>query len=80
MSVLRCMSITATYVAVLTTPAWSSHTLTSNQKRILAAWLATHSEYRIATDADCDCAEDIDRIKSDMVGAGGPYQIIARTQ
>jgi len=72
MSAFRSMSIIATYVALLTTPAWSGHTLTSNQERVLAAWLTSNVEYRIATDADCDCAEDIQRMKVGYGGNWGP--------
>jgi hypothetical protein len=56
---------------VLTTPAWSGHTLTAQEQRVLESWLAHHPEYRIATDEDCDCADDIKQMKA---GSGGAWK------
>jgi len=49
---------------VLTVPAWSGHTLTSQEHQVLRNWLARHSEYRQGTDEDCDCADDIKQMKA----------------
>src|SRR5258708_27108235 len=53
---------------VLTTPAWSGHTLTEPEQKALKSWLAHRAEYRLATDGDCDCAGDIAQMKT---GYGG---------
>jgi hypothetical protein len=59
-TILLCIS--------LITPAWGGHTLTSQEQKILETWLARHLEFRVATDADCDCAEDIDQMRTDYGG------------
>jgi hypothetical protein len=61
-TILLCIS--------LITPAWGGHTLTSQEQKILETWLARHSEFRVATDADCDCAEDIQQMRT---GYGGNW-------
>ena len=38
----------------------------------MAVWLASHSKYRAATDADCDCNEDIRHMKVGYGGNWGP--------
>src|SRR5713226_3157195 len=53
---------------VLTVPAWSGHTLTAQEQTVLKGWLAQHPHYRLATDKDCDCAGDIEQMKT---GYGG---------
>jgi hypothetical protein len=53
-------------------PAWSGHTLTAQEQKVLKSWLAQHSEYRLATDEDCDCAEEIKQIKAGTGGAWKP--------
>lgn len=52
-------------------PAWSGHTLKEQEQKVLKGWLAQHSDYRLATDEDCDCAEDIKRVKA---GSGGAWK------
>lgn len=56
---------------VLTVPAWSGHTLSSQEHQVLKNWLARHSEYRQGTDKDCDCADDIKQMKA---GSGGVWR------
>ncbi len=51
--------------------AWAGHTLTMQEQRVLQNWLVKHPEYRIATDKDCDCADDIKRMKA---GYGGDWK------
>ena len=51
-------------------PALGAHTLTPQQQKVVAYWLAAHRELRIATDADCKCDEDIERTRK---GAGGVW-------
>ena len=54
-------------------PAGAEHTLTSQQHRILAKWLADHPQFRSANDDDCDCASDIKHVRE---GSGGNSQAI----
>jgi len=56
---------------LLVVPAWSSHTLTAPEQKVLKSWLAHHAEYRLATDEDCDCADDIKKMKA---GSGGVWK------
>jgi len=56
---------------LLVVPAWSGHTLKEQEQKVLKGWLAQHSEYHLATDDDCDCAEDIKRTKA---GSGGAWK------
>lgn len=58
---------------LLVAPAWSGHTLTAQEEKVLKSWLAQHTEYRLATDGDCDCADDIKKTK---VGSGGIWKPI----
>jgi hypothetical protein len=59
---------------VLIAPAWAGHTLTSREQDILGVWLARHPDFRVATDADCDCAEDIQQMKT---GYGGGWPAVS---
>lgn len=52
------------------TPAWAGHTLTSQEQNVLENWLAQHPEYRVATDQDCECADDIKQMRA---GYGGDW-------
>jgi hypothetical protein len=56
---------------VLGLPAWCGHTLTAQEQKVLEGWLARHAEFRIATDEDCDCADDIKQMRA---GAGGAWK------
>jgi hypothetical protein len=47
----------------LALPAWCGHTLTPREQKIVEAWLVQHPAYRAATDADCNCPEDIEQMK-----------------
>jgi hypothetical protein len=58
---------------VLVAPAWSGHTLAPQDQKVLKDWLAKHREYRLATDEDCDCAGDIQDMKT---GYGGKVKPI----
>lgn len=57
---------------VLNIPAWAGHTLSTQEQKVLENWLASHSEYRLATDEDCDCAGDIEQVKKGYGGAWKP--------
>ena len=53
-------------------PAWCGHTLRPQQQRVLQSWLIHHKEYRIATDEDCHCPEDIKKMRTQSVGVWKP--------
>jgi hypothetical protein len=53
-------------------PVWSSHTLTEMQRKVVTNWLEQHHEYRLATDEDCDCAEDIKNMRTGYSGNSKP--------
>ena len=59
---------------VLTVPAWSGHTLTAQEQTVLKGWLAQHPQYRLATDKDCDCAGDIEQMKTGYGGLTKPVR------
>jgi hypothetical protein len=61
-----------TVCLVLGAPAWSGHTLTAQEQKVLRSWLAQHPGYRIATDEDCGCADDIKQMKAGWGGAWKP--------
>ncbi|HUZ47102.1 MAG TPA: hypothetical protein VMW54_10745 [Terriglobia bacterium] len=50
--------------------ACNVQSLTERQQAVLHAWLTRHKSYRLATDADCDCEDDISQMKS---GYGGVW-------
>jgi hypothetical protein len=54
-------------------PAWCGHGLTQQEQKVLDVWLSKHSAYRAATDADCDCSDDIQQMKTGYGGNGTPY-------
>jgi len=51
-------------LSLLATSAWCGHTLNAQQEKVLASWLSQHAEYRAATDADCQCEDDIRQTKA----------------
>jgi hypothetical protein len=61
-----------TVCLVLSVPAWSGHTLTGQEQKVLKSWLARHPEYRLATDEDCECADDIKQMRAGYGGALKP--------
>jgi hypothetical protein len=66
------VAFAALVCVVLIAPAWGGHALTSHDQKILGAWLSQHPEFRAATDTDCDCAEDIQQMKTGYGGAWTP--------
>ncbi len=60
---VRCVFLFAASL-LLTSAAWGGHTLTAQEQKVLQNWLTHHSEYRISTDEDCDCADDIKQMKA----------------
>jgi hypothetical protein len=57
----------------LTLPAWCGHTLTQREEKVLDTWLSQHPTFRAATDADCDCLDDIQQMKTGYGGNWTPY-------
>ncbi len=49
---------------LFTVPAWSGHTLTAGQEKALESWLELHTNFRVATDADCECSDDIQQMRA----------------
>src|SRR5258708_6431833 len=60
---------------VLVAAAWGGHTLTAqDQTAVLKGWLDQHHQYRLATDKDCDCAGDIEQMKTGYRGLTKPVR------
>jgi hypothetical protein len=60
--------------------ALARHTLNTAEDNTLTAWLATHLEYRAATNADCNCAEDLRMVQTGWGGVRAvpdyhPYRV-----
>ena len=51
--------------------AWCAHTLNPEEQKIFGDWLRRNPSYRAATDADCDCPQDIQQMKA---GYGGDWK------
>jgi hypothetical protein len=66
---LRFWAILSILLSLLAIPAWCGSTLTGVQQKVLASWLAQHANYRLATDAGCNCAIDIRQMRD---GYGNP--------
>ena len=58
---------------VLAFPAWAGHTLSPREQKIQAGWISGHPNFRVATDKDCDCADDIKQMKA---GSGGVWSSV----
>ena len=67
---LAALGLCATLSAA---PAHAGHTLSREQQEVLSAWLAGSPDYRGASEADCDCAEDIQRMRA---GFGGKWAAV----
>jgi hypothetical protein len=50
---------------------FASHTLDSRQMSVVTAWLSDHRGYRLASDRDCACDEDIQAMRA---GSGGDWK------
>jgi hypothetical protein len=66
-------ALAALMCCALVPSAFAGHTLTTQEQRILAAWLSRNPHFRLAVDADCVCSEDIRQTKA---GSGGVWQPI----
>lgn len=53
---------------------WAGHTLNANQNAVATAWLMAHPSFRMATDADCECADDIRTMRT--TGYGGRWKAV----
>lgn len=43
--------------------------VTADQSRVVSLWLSKNPGYRVATDEDCRCADDLKRVRQESVGA-----------
>jgi hypothetical protein len=68
---LKRLLLVATLFTAL--PAYCGHTLTPREQKVIDVWLSKHPAYRAATDADCDCQEDIQQMKLGYGGKWTPY-------
>jgi hypothetical protein len=51
-------------VISLVRPVWATFALTPAEQKALARWLEGHPAFRVATTADCDCADDIQPMRT----------------
>jgi hypothetical protein len=51
-------------LGMLSCTAWGNYKLPTQQQKVLDRWLADHPRFKAATDADCDCAEDIEQMRT----------------
>jgi|SRR5579871_1768971 len=58
-------------LALLAAPAFAGHALSQDQEKLVAAWLAENKTFRMASDIDCDCEKDIQRMRA---GYGGDWK------
>ena len=58
-------------VSAFVAPGWAAHKLNAKQKEVIELWLQHHHGYRLANDADCDCAADIRLVRA---GSGGVWK------
>jgi hypothetical protein len=49
----------------------AGHTLQPQEQKVLERWLQKYPDLRVATEADCDCVESIQRMKA---GSGGVWK------
>ena len=56
-------------VLLVASPVWARHSLSAQERRVVNDWLKQHPHYRIASDADCNCEDDLynQRIRSQGV-------------
>jgi len=66
----RSLAALGLCAALSAAPAHAGHTLGREQQEVLSAWLTASLDYRGASEADCDCAEDIQRMRA---GSGGKW-------
>jgi hypothetical protein len=66
---MRFWAALSVFLSLLATPAWSGGTLTADQQKVIASWLVQQVNYRLATDADCNCPLDIKQMRD---GYGDP--------
>src|SRR5258706_8909400 len=65
-------AILAVAIILLVAPALASHVLEPDHRRVLDAWLKQHPTMRLATDKDCGCEEDIQRLRTQSGGVWKP--------
>jgi hypothetical protein len=67
-NVLAILLLSVGVVSVAQSGQAASH-LHSSQADVLAKWLGKHPGYRLATEADCNCDEDLIRMRTHSDGA-----------
>jgi FG-GAP repeat len=71
MTQTRGAALLAILVVASVTTLLAAHTLNSKQRAVVEFWLKHHPDYRLATDADCNCADNIQVIRR---GSGGLWK------
>jgi hypothetical protein len=59
-----CVLLMSSCTTGIPVPSVTSLPLDNEQKSSLENWLSQHPGYRIATEVDCDCAEDIRQMRT----------------
>jgi len=79
---LNCVAIlTVANLAFGSQPQRISYNLTVQQRNVLQSWLSKQPRLRLATDADCECPEDITLMRNGYNGIAAavrdyhPYQV-----
>ncbi|MBZ5675871.1 MAG: hypothetical protein LAP61_16640 [Acidobacteriia bacterium] len=60
---MRFWVASSVFLSLLAAPAWCGGTLTTGQQNTVTSWLRQHANYRLATDADCNCPIDIEQMR-----------------
>ncbi len=71
---LRKLPLTICCLVSVVATVDAGHTLTSRQSGVMASWLTAHSGFRVATAADCACAEDIAQMRKGFGGRWKPVR------
>ena len=66
-------AIAVVFSALSLSPVFAArHVLVLAEKEVVSSWLGRHPGYRLATDRDCNCDEDLRKIRSE--GYGGRWK------
>ncbi len=68
----RRFAVVAAFGLVFSPALRAGHRLGAEQQAQVSAWLASHPEYRLATDKDCACDEDLHTMRT--TGYGGKWK------
>src|SRR5665213_138100 len=65
--------VIAIFSTLSVSPAFAArHVLTDIEKQVVSSWLSRHQGYRLASDRDCNCEEDLQKIRRE--GYGGRWK------